>query len=354
MKIVFKKDTSLLTEATNISLAALRNRPKRVAAIIRKIQNEEPFELTSGEQVVLDKSNLEPFIKVSEGDFSKESISAAFGKDPSPVLKTADGRNIRLTFLKKTAELGGKGSEFHLSKEIAAKGQLQELIEKALVETQQSAITINFKNKDMTLLVVDGITGIDSQSKIGGVDPKADFKITRENNKPAIYISHKDGTTAKDFGQWSGTSRIRAGEQISEHPEVIKFANDLKKTRYVTEQNGMYFLKTDGITIGRIINDINLKLMGIFGNQYNKNSVGSAQNVDIVAQGLFKLTQNEDGTFNLTCNHMMGRQAFDDDFGVPYTPILICRHDSSRASHGIKNARILIYPFLGRKVSEYI
>ena len=347
MKLFVKK---LLTEA-NLSLSSLKDRPRRVAAIIEKIQTDSPFELNNGEQAVLDKSNLEKFQMLMQGgDFSQETILNIFGKNP--MLLTADGKTIRITDLKKTEDLGGKSSTRFLEKEYAARGQLQQLIDSVLLQANTDSITINFiDSHGNKLLTARNVTGVDDQGKIGGVDPKADFVLICKGSNP-VYISHKDGTKPNDFGQWGGVSQ-KAGIEISEHPEVVQFAQDLKNSQYVRQQDGRYFLNTNS-TIGRKIKDTKLKLMAIFGNEFDKSGAGSPQNVDIVAQGIFKLSQNQEGTYNLTCAHMMGRQAFTDDFGTGYEPIIIVRYGGQRASHGINGARMLIYPISGRKVREFI
>ena len=60
-------------------------------------------------------------------------------------LTTADGNLVTLGKLQKTGEFGGKGSEFYVKKEIAARGQLEGLINAALKTANTDAITLRVK-----------------------------------------------------------------------------------------------------------------------------------------------------------------------------------------------------------------
>ena len=364
MKVVVKKvlSESLELNEANLSMKELGKRAGRLDTFIKKIETGSPFETIDGKQVVIDKSILDKFKELKKaGNFEDETILTIFGKNA--ILPTEDGQQIKITSLKKTNEFGGGTGR--LGKETEAVGQLTELIDNALVECQSDSIVVRIKDKSGNILLeVDDITGVDPQGKVNGVDPKADFVLIRKDGKPTIYISHKDGSTPKDFGQWGGVT-AKAGKDIYEHPEVRDFAEALKKSKFVemVTIKGMQYpaMKREG-TAGRKINDVGLKLMAIFGNDclkdgsFDKESAGSAERVDVIAQGLFKLAKdpNEQNVYDLSCNHMMVRKAFKDDFGKGYEPILAARFMEGRANHGILNARMTIYTEAGRKIAEFI
>lgn len=344
-----------ISEAT-LSANALVDRRNRIKQIIEKIQNGIPFELKGGGEVVLDKSNIPRFEELLKGKLTKPEVYAVFGK--MPMLRLEDGTDIKITALQKTKDIGGKESEEHLSKELKALGNLDTLIREALEYLQQESMVVHFvDHKDNNLLTVENVSGIIKQEKLKdselkGTDPKSDFFLTDKSGKGLAYISHKDGTTPKDFGQWSGTS-WKSGKKIETHKEVLKFAEDIKQTKYVTERDGLYYFQRK-ITIGRRIESMELKLMSIFGEQYNKDGVSGPQNVDIICQGTFKLEYNDDNSINISCDHMMGRKAFISDFDYGYEPVLITRYGGGRASGGIVGARMLIYPISGRAIADFI
>ncbi|UCC40661.1 MAG: hypothetical protein JSV96_04225 [Candidatus Aminicenantes bacterium] len=354
--VVRKKDNTVLLNEANLSIPELKKRIWRIDLIIKKINEGSPFETTSGKEVTLDKGVAEKFVQLkAENDFSEETLKKVFGTTKIN-FPTTTGELIKLTDLKKTPEFGGEKAGARLEKEYAARGQLEELINGALVESDTDSITLRILDKKGNVLqVVEGVTGVDDQTKIGGVDPKADFVLISKG-KPPVYISHKDGSAAKDFGQWGGVTE-KAGAKIYNHPEVQKFAEDLKNSdhTYPIDIKGRELRAyRRGPTVGRKIQDVNLKLMAIFGEEYNKDENGSPQNVDIVAQGLFNIEKIEDGVYNLTANHMMGRKSFEGDFDMAYEPMLIVRFMEGRVNHGIINARMSLYPTGGRKISTYI
>ena len=351
---------SLLTESA-LSFKQLGKSPKRFENFITKIEEELPFETVDGDMIVLDKhllqrSDILPKLKVmrDKGEVSTEYARQLFGTSNVWFPIKDSDREINLSQLKKTHEFGGKGSTFFVKKEEEARGQLQDLIDKTLDKSKESSLTVKIQDKNgKTIIEYDDITGIETQNKIGGLDPKADFVLVRKK-KPSVFISHKDGSKPNDFGQWGGVS-AKAGDDIYNHPEVRDFVKTLKESEYVEiDANGNYSLKP-GLTVGRKINKPELKLLGVFGKEYEPYGPGAPENVDLVAQGHFNLTLDEtDGKYILKANHMMVRQDFDGDFGIGYEPILIARFATERMNHGIKGARISIYPIAGRKVSAYI
>ena len=325
---------------------------------LQKIDDGIPFELKNGGTVVIDGDKSEDFI----GALRK-------GEEPGPKarLYTPDGKRVALGSLQKTDEFGGKDSEYFVSKEIAARGQLDDLIKAAIASLGPEVDAITIRVVEMReidgeqiedpIVTFEDVVGVDDQGKIGGVDPKSDFRLIR-SGQPDVHISHKDGSSPKDMQNWSGVGP-RSG--LSDHPEVLKFGEDIKANHMVTLPDGTTSFPRK-MTIGREIKDQLLKRKAMFGPDYKPSGDGDVENVDLVAQGLFALKTAEvvkdDGevqvVFNLSANHLISRIGFDGNFGTEYEPILTARYTGGRASFGVKNCRGLIYPKEGRTVNKYI
>jgi|15BtaG_2_1085339.scaffolds.fasta_scaffold03945_5 hypothetical protein len=201
--------------------------------------------------------------------------------------------------------------------------------------------------------------------------PKADFVIGDK-----IYISHKAGKSAKDFGQWSGVSS-KSG--FSEQPAVKNFEALLKK---VLED--IDYIDTDkpenqypnAIDFQKDINEPNLLLKAVFGKKYDPEKPSSEDNVDFVLQGEIDLIPELDGNdettevFDIRADRVFAASLAapqvnpddetDDDrlkkqlevlkgfFSEGYLPVLSARFATKRKSFNIKGARATIYTQTGR------
>jgi hypothetical protein len=279
---------------------------------------------------------------------------------------TVDGKSISLAKLQKTAEFGGKGTDFYVKKEIAARGQLDDLIQQAIAAAATDAIIIKVVSSSGTELAKwDDVIGVGDTAKVGGVDPKSDFQLLRKDGKPEVFISHKDGTGPKHFGQWSGAT-AKAGEKIMNHPELKKFLEDIKP--FLSKEPGKdgkeQWVYPSGTSIARKIQDKSLQLMSIFGQDYAASGAGSVNNCDLVAQGLFTLKTDKpeettddkevEVVYTLTAQHLMVRADLESTFPDGYAPILATRFATSRNNYGVRGMRMTIYPEAGRKIHKWI
>ena len=360
-------EEEIVSEA-NLSFAELAKSPQRLQAFIAKIEKGEPFELAGGGEVVLEKDPqvIAAFKKMLEtGEVSSAAAQEAFGTR-NIRFKTVDGKSVSLAKLQKTAEFGGKGSDFYVKKEIAARGQLDDLIQKAIAAAGTEAIIIKVVSPSGEELARwdDGV-GVGDTDKVRGVDPKSDFQLLRKDGKPEVFISHKDGTGPKHFGQWSGAT-AKAGEKIMNHPELKKFLEDIKP--YLSKEQGKdgkeQWVYPSGMSIARKIQDKNLQLMSIFGQDYTPGGEGSVNNCDLVAQGLFTLKTDEpeetaddkeiEVAYTLTAQHLMVRSDLDSTFPEGYAPALVTRFATGRNNYGVRGMRMTIYPEAGRKIHKWI
>ena len=118
-----------------------------------------------------------------------------------------------------------------------------------------------------------------------------------------------------------------------------------------------------GFSFGREIQDKELKLMSIYGQDYTASGPGSPNNVDLVAQGLFSIETvgvdaDSDGgpevVYDLSAHHLLARLDPEVDFGKDYTPALVSRYASGRKNFNIPGLRATIYPIGGRKIAKMI
>ena len=243
-----------------------------------------------------------------------------------------DGNEYKLSDLEKSAEFGGKG---------AGSGTLKEDIELQRLIKQLN--DIRKKQKTGTVPIeVGGKTGktfnvADAITTPG--TPKSDFHLVDDNGTEVVWISHKDGRTARDFQQWGGISKTRE-PTIFSHPETQSFINDLKKTY------------PDGLprrtTLYRKIKDDKLKNFSVYGNQYGNEE--GRQNVSILIQGPVKL-QKSGNVYKFVSNHVhYNGEKMTGDF----EPVLTAIYKGDRNDAGVKGTRIVIMPIAGRKMTGEI
>ena len=154
-----------------------------------------------------------------------------------------------------------------------------------------------------------------------------------------IWISHKDGSRAKDFQQWGGISE-RKEPKIFNHKETQKFIEDLKR------------VYPDGLppatTLFRHIKDEKLKMWSVYGNEYG--SKMGEQNVTVLLQGPVSLKKSG-RNYLLDSNHVH----FNGDSvdGDGYDPVLMAIFKGDRSDAGVKGTRIDISPVGGRKGLQF-
>jgi hypothetical protein len=323
----------------NLSLAEIKKRSTRIPMLVSKLVDRTPFEIVGSKTFVAnslriyDRKSLKAFFipkKKDDKDF-KEAIKYLNTKaTSSDTIVISDGTNeVKLTQLVKNFEFGGKGAGGGLIKEEAAQKDLQTEIDNA-IKANKGPINIKcgttiYKN----IVTVEKTSGT----------PKSDFHLVNSEGVAVIWISHKDGSTARDFQQWGGISE-RKEPSIFNHPETQKFISDLKRVY----PNGL----PPATTVYRYIKDTNLKYFSVYGNMYGK-TLGE-QNVTVLLQGppgLKKVGKN----YELTANHVH----FNGDSvdGNGFDPVLMAIYKGDRSDAGVKGTRIVISPVGGRKGIEF-
>lgn len=216
-----------------------------------------------------------------------------------------------------------------LDVEMAAIADLEDAIMQAIMLTG-GAIDVKLKDR-----VIKGVVGVE---KTAGT-PKSDFHLIDINNKALCHISHKKGSTPRDFQQWGGVTEM----DIINHPEVEEFAKDCKI---------LYGDKIpSGESVYKIIKDIHLARMSVFGVGYNR-GVTNASRVDVLIQGDPGLKRLSNGAFELTAT---GHIHYLADLPTGnFAPVLACIYKGDRDQLGIKGARFSIYPLGGRTFKRQI
>jgi hypothetical protein len=288
----------------------------RIEVFLKKYKNKEPFELKNGQKVI--------FV------YDNETYNAMKSRDSKRIgsITLSDSRGItyRVSDIGKNKEFGGKGSGAGTAKEDRELESLIRQIDDAKSEIASSTIPI-FVNG----VVYDVFT---AQTTPG--TPKSDFHLVDINGKEVVWISHKDGKTAKDFQQWGGISQ-RSEPKIFSHLEVQKFISDLKQTY----PNGI----PRATTLYRKIKDNKLKMLSIYGNEYGQRL--SRQNVSVMLQGPVRLKKSG-RNYVLDSNHVHYN---GDPMTGAYEPVLTAIYKGDRSDAGVKGTRIVIMPIGGRRMT---
>jgi len=303
-----------LTEAS-LTQAQLYKYDWRINLFINKLNKSDPFELNNGKTVVF-----------KNDDEMKEVILLLKGKKPlrGIVLTTKTGQTHKFSDLKKNGEFGGIGST--TSKEDQQLESLIKQINDAKVKTAHGFINIEVDGKVYEIAGAETTPGT----------PKSDFHLLDKDGNEVIWISHKDGKSAKDFQQWGGMTE----KKIKNHSEVVSFAKDVN------------IKFPDGIprktTVARKIKDKVLQNKSVYGVDFDGKT--GRQNTSILLQGPVGLKKSGD-TYTLTANnvHYKGDLMTGD-----FEPVMMAIYKGDRSNFGVKGARFAIQPKSSRKVHEWI
>lgn len=227
-----------------------------------------------------------------------------------------------------------------LSKETLALNNINSKLDKLKKEHGAVRILLSdkFYQKSQATAVI-----IEKFDKVDGT-PKADFKIVDEDSEPFIFISHKDGKTAKDFQQYGGIS----DSKIFNHPEVVAFVNQMKAINTDFSE-----LPVGGREFAVIIKDPKLAAMSIFG--YELGGSFGLNNVHLIMQGDILLdpikTEYGEGCYTLSASGhyllnpgLTGNKLAMSE-GDSYWPALYVSYRKGQGgTYGFKNARFGIWP----------
>lgn len=288
--------------------------PNRGDIILYKISNQSPYNnkfiTTSGEKELEFVSN----------DIKNIFINKEWNKltNNTIIFKDKNNNQYKLPDIIKSKEFGGKEKGASLSKETSALNQGNIELQKILTQNNLSSINIEVGSK-----IYENCKEIINQPNT----PKADFNIINLENTPIIFISHKDGSTSKDFPRWGGFSSYET------HPEVIDF---ITKVKNIIENNTI----NPGQSFYKKIEDEDLKKHIIFGKNYGSSNF-NINNVTCVIQGnvVFEKIDNKTYKLNGTKMWVNGELPTGD-----YDPVLFIRYRDGRNNFKIKNCEAVSSP----------
>lgn len=241
--------------------------------------------------------------------------------------KKPGGGSIQLRYpsdFLKTPEFGGKGAGSGTVAEDRALTEFRSELEKAMKAVGLPYVEIKINGR--VVRVVDA-----GQPK---GTPKADFFLTNEKGEQVAWISHKDGSSAKDFQQWGGITEL--SKKYPNHPEIESFVEAVRK-----DSDGAMDGKK---SYARDIKDAKLIRAAVYGVDYG--GAPGLQNVDVLLQGQIKLTKS--GKYYVfSSRHTMVNGEMPQG---GYMARFFTRK-GDRDNFGIKNSRFMVAPKELRRAS---
>ena len=193
-------------------------------------------------------------------------------------------------------------------------------------------------------------------NKVEGT-PKADIALVtynaqRKKFEDVCFISHKMGSTAADYQQYSGITTKADGKKsgsISNDKNVVKFLETLSSFHSAIVNGKERFF--------RIIKDENLIGKSIYGPFFGSNSYG-IDNIHLIGQGDAKFTKTRDKYKLDFTGHASYNPDVSEFMTADYTAIIGARYTSGRnyevGGKTYNNVRVLIMPkrLIGKKAKE--
>lgn len=303
---------------TDLSRTQLKKYNARVYLFVDQFKDGEPFELKSGGEIKA--HTLVDGGKEFKTDSDREEIfnSIVNGTGTLTLKGEVDGEEtaISTSNLKKTSRYGGKGAGSGTKIEDVALSDLSLAIQKA---NEGNPIDLRVGGT-----VYKNISG----AKTVPGFPKADFTLENEDGESVVFLSHKAGSTAKQFQQYGGIS------DFSDHPEVKEFIAAVKDELEDPEQ------MVPGSGFKKAIESKDLILKAVYGNDFQPGRDFGINNVQALVQGPVKVEKSGD-TYFLDSNHTVLNPAIPD---AGYYPTLYATFRKNRNQFGIRDIRFGIYP----------
>lgn len=263
---------------------------------------------------------------------SMQRLSNALTSLGSKIDSTMSGSSIGGVVVGGTIRIRFKsaGKSDGLDVESAAISSLGSAIAAAM-STAGGPIAIKLHDK-----TISGIVGV---RKTPGT-PKSDFHLVNVKGEAVVHISHKKGSSPKDFQQWGGVTE----PQIASHPEVRLFEQRVNELY----EGGVM---PSGESVFMKIKDKKLKHMAIYGVNYRHNTT-DVNRVDVLIQGVPGLKKIFKIVYELTATghvHYLG-----DVLTGGFAPVLAMIYKGDRSQMGLRGGRASIYPLLGRSFKREI
>lgn len=319
---------SFFTEAFSspynvLKIGDLRKDENRPANFIKKIAQGLPFQTTTADDVIINKSELEKVTEFMTADEGKYPVSKTSMK-----VQTSEGElTIPNSFLK-SPSFGGRGQGSGTGKEEMARADFNDKLTAILKKENLGQIELKINGRTVDIAYLESSTGRSPDGK----EPKSDFTLVNALGEPQAYLSHKAGRTAKDYQQYGGLSSKR----YLKNREVASFMKDVAKKA----PNGL----SSGETYYRKVKDKQLALESMYGLDYG--GAPSVNNCDEFHLGNMSLKGSGAGPYEITSTH---KGTNGDIPGGEFAAYLIIRYQARRgdaraAGQTVKNARVGIFP----------
>ena len=263
-------------------------------------------------------------------------LQAVDGKYPergtSMMIQTSNGKlKIPHDFLK-TGEFGGRGEGSGTDAETAAMNDFNDKLNKLLKSLNKSSVRVMINRR-----IVECAQMVKTEGKYNGKEPKSDMTIIDAHNKPVAYISHKAGSSAKDFQQYGGVSNMALPTRYHNNPEIKSFMEGVLRERPEGLASGDQFYKE--------VKDASLVKIMMYGPKYASNTPGIS-NVDEFHLGNMSLQGAKGATYKIVSSH---KGTNGDMPRGDYAATFIVRAQFRRspavaAGVTVENARIMVAP----------
>jgi hypothetical protein len=212
--------------------------------------------------------------------------------------------------------------------------------ETAAIDSINSQIEKNKgKNDHIKVKIGNTIHKITHAEKVPGT-PKADF-LLHDKGGNHIYLSHKAGSSVRDFQQFGGTT------EHADHPAVKKLVSHIKK-KYGGDGKSM-----PGTVATKLDRsnpeDENLLHKSAFGNNYGSKKRG-INNVHAIVQGEVSLQKGKHDHYEIKANNIYKNGKLPSKV----QGMVSARYMNKRKNHGLNNIRTGVLPQGSRTVAEHI
>jgi hypothetical protein len=311
------------TVFNTLKIPDLRKDENRVLNFISKVEDGSPFSTVSkGSEVIIDKDQLDAvkaFMLADDGKFPAKATSMQ--------VKTNKGNlTIPKDFLK-TGDFGGRGQGSGTSAETMAMNFFNKGLVKILEDEGLPQIKLKINGR-----IVDCAAMVKTEGKYQGREPKSDMTIVDAEGNPQAYISHKAGSSAKDYQQYGGLSY----KEYINNRDIKKFMQDVNKERPDGLQSGDSFYRT--------VKDNKLICQAMYGPEFGGKP--SISNVDEFHLGNMILKGKGKGPYHIESTHkgVNGDIPNGQYEAVFFVRFQARRGDARAAGEVIKNARVGIFP----------
>ena len=320
--ILNELDIKVNLKETNLSRGQLKKYESRVRKFVDQILGNNPFETVGGEVINI-TSIVDTGTEFGLDADAEEVVKSIMSNQGTLLVKgNIDDKDVTLNTnqLKKTKDYGGRGA-----------GSGTRVEDAALADAVFGLNKLD-EGKPVNILFNDVVYSDITTATTVPKTPKADFSFNDSEGNRKIFVSHKAGSTAKDFQQYGGVTAIADESEVQSFVEAVKNA--------LQDPNQM----EPGKGFRRKVNSPEIIRKTVYGLDYQPKKDYGINNVQGLLQGplTFEETKNSKGEkiFKLDSNHTILNPDLPEGDYEAYFYVTMRRN---RNQFGIKDARFGIY-----------